>query len=92
MFGASISYISYITIITLCQEIFHIDYLRVIGYIFTMATNKPKILFVVEKELIERIDNYRFDNRINSRSEAIRRLLDECLKIHEGDNQVTPLA
>ena len=74
------------------SRIFHIDYLRVIGYIITMATDKPKILFVADKGLIKRIDDYRFDNRINSRSEAIRRLLDECLKIHEGDNQVTPLS
>jgi metal-responsive CopG/Arc/MetJ family transcriptional regulator len=48
-----------------------------------MPTEKPKILFVAEKELVERIDDYRFENRIHSRSEAIRRLLLEALKKHK---------
>ena len=37
------------------------------------------MLFVIEQDLIDRIDDYRFDNRINSRSEAVRRLLEEAL-------------
>ncbi|MFC1515626.1 hypothetical protein ACFL7E_02580 [Thermodesulfobacteriota bacterium] len=48
-----------------------------------MPTEKPKILLIVEDELLERIDDFRFGNRINTRSEAIRRLLDEALKKHE---------
>jgi metal-responsive CopG/Arc/MetJ family transcriptional regulator len=48
-----------------------------------MTTNKPKLLFVIEQELIDRIDNFRFGNRINFRSEAIRRLLEEALKKYE---------
>ena len=52
-----------------------------------MATEKPKIIFVADKELIERLDDFRFDNRINSRSEAIRRLLEEALKKYEKPEQ-----
>lgn len=45
-----------------------------------MPTEKPKILFVADAELVERLDDYRYENRIPSRSEAIRRLLEEALK------------
>ncbi len=48
-----------------------------------MPTEKPKIIFVADDELIERLDDFRFGNRINTRSEAIRRLLDEALKKYE---------
>lgn len=45
-----------------------------------MPTEKPKVLFVADEELIERIEDFRFDNRINSRSEAIRILIEAGLK------------
>jgi len=48
-----------------------------------MPTNKNILNFAVDKELMKRLDDFRFDNRINTRSEAIRRLLDEALKIYE---------
>jgi metal-responsive CopG/Arc/MetJ family transcriptional regulator len=48
-----------------------------------MTTNKPKLLFVIPKELLERIDNYRYDNHVPSRSEAVRRLIEESLKKFE---------
>jgi len=48
-----------------------------------MPTEKPKIIFVADNELLERLDDFRFDNRINTRSEAIRRLLNEALKKYE---------
>jgi len=48
-----------------------------------MPTNKPKIIFVADKDLLERLDDFRFENRINTRSEAIRRLLDNALKVNE---------
>jgi hypothetical protein len=51
-----------------------------IVYMFTMPTEKPKIIFVMEEDLLKRIDDFRFENRINSRSEAIRRLIEEGLK------------
>ena len=50
---------------------------------FFMPTQKPRILLTIDHKLIERIDDFRFENRINSRSEAIRRLIDEALKKYE---------
>lgn len=44
-----------------------------------MPSEKPKILFVANDDLIRRIDDYRFENRIKSQSEAIRRLLEAGL-------------
>ena len=48
-----------------------------------MPTEKPIITLAVEKEFLERIDDYRFENRIPTRSEAIRRLIDQALKKYE---------
>ena len=48
-----------------------------------MPTEKPKIIFVADDNLLERLDDFRFGNRINSRSEAIRRLIKEALKKYE---------
>jgi metal-responsive CopG/Arc/MetJ family transcriptional regulator len=48
-----------------------------------MPTEKPKILITLEDDLLTRIDDFRFGNRINSRSEAIRRLIEEGLKVTE---------
>jgi metal-responsive CopG/Arc/MetJ family transcriptional regulator len=48
-----------------------------------MPTEKPKVIFVADDDLLERLDDFRFDNRINSRSEAIRRLINEALKKYE---------
>lgn len=44
-----------------------------------MPTKKPKIIFVMEDDLLKRVDDFRFDNRINSRSEAIRHLIEAGL-------------
>jgi metal-responsive CopG/Arc/MetJ family transcriptional regulator len=49
-----------------------------------MTTKKPRILLTVEKELLDKIDDFRFGNRINTRSEAIRRLIYEGLKKYEN--------
>jgi len=51
-----------------------------------MPSDKPKILFVMDKELLTRIDDYRFNNRINSRSEAVRLLIEEGLRVIETSN------
>ena len=48
-----------------------------------MPTDKPKIIFIADDELLERLDDYRFESRINSRSEAIRLLIDEDQKEKE---------
>jgi metal-responsive CopG/Arc/MetJ family transcriptional regulator len=52
-----------------------------------MATNRPRILLTVDEKLVKRLDDFRFENRINTRSEAIRRLLEEALKKYEKKPQ-----
>jgi metal-responsive CopG/Arc/MetJ family transcriptional regulator len=48
-----------------------------------MTTKKTVMTFVVEKELLERINDYRFNNRIETKSEAIRLLVEKGLKEYE---------
>ncbi len=52
-----------------------------------MTTDKPRILITVDKELLELIDDFRYDNRIPSRSEAIRQLIAESLKKYEAKDK-----
>jgi hypothetical protein len=52
-----------------------------------MPTEKPKIILVMESDLLKRIDDYRFENRINSRSDAIRRLIEAGLKDSQSDEK-----
>ncbi|MBL7224675.1 MAG: helix-turn-helix domain-containing protein [Desulfobacteraceae bacterium] len=49
-----------------------------------MPTEKPKIIFVADDDLFKRIDDFRFENRINSRSEAIRVLIENALALYEA--------
>lgn len=48
-----------------------------------MLRKSPVITMVFTEELLKRIEDFRFDNRIPTRSEAIRRLLEEALKKFE---------
>ena len=48
-----------------------------------MTTKKPRILITFDENLLKRVDDFRFENRISARSEAIRRLLDDALKKYE---------
>ena len=48
-----------------------------------MPTNKPRVLLTIDEELLRRLDDFRYGNRIPTRSEAIRRLLEEALKRYE---------
>ena len=48
-----------------------------------MPTKMPWYLLPIDDELMQRLDDFRFENRINTRSEAIRRLLDDSLKRYE---------
>ena len=52
-----------------------------------MPTKKPQILLTLDEELLERIEDFRYGNRIPTRSEAIRRLITEALKIYEKKKQ-----
>ena len=49
-----------------------------------MPTEKPKILITLDENLLKRIEDFRFENRVNTRSEAIRRLLEEALVKYEN--------
>jgi metal-responsive CopG/Arc/MetJ family transcriptional regulator len=53
-------------------------------YEITMPTDKQKILITLNDLLLTRIDDFRFENRINSRSEAIRQLLEEALSAQKS--------
>lgn len=68
-------------------KLFFIAFSYRIVYMFTMPTEKPKIIFVMEEDLLKQIDDFRFGNRINSRSEAIRRLIEEGLKASDPSKQ-----
>ena len=45
-----------------------------------MPTEKPILTFAVDPELLEQINDFRFDNRIETKSEAIRILIEKGLK------------
>ena len=80
--------ITYISDISLSRNIFYIKYgilifLKLWFINRPMTTNKPRVLLTIGKDLLEKIEDFRFDNRISSRSKAIRRLLEEALKRYE---------
>jgi metal-responsive CopG/Arc/MetJ family transcriptional regulator len=52
-----------------------------------MPTKKEILNFAVDDDLMKRLDDFRFEYRINSRSEAIRRLLKEALKKYENKSK-----
>ena len=45
-----------------------------------MPTKKDILCFPADADLLKRIDDYRYENRIPSRSEAMRRLIEEGLR------------
>lgn len=38
-----------------------------------------KLIIQISKELIDKVDDYRFTNRIHSRAEAVRQLIEKAL-------------
>jgi metal-responsive CopG/Arc/MetJ family transcriptional regulator len=44
-----------------------------------MPPDKHKILLTIDQDLLERIEDFRFTNRMSSRSKAIRSLIEEAL-------------
>ena len=65
-----------------CQIVF-VAFSKEIEYRRNMPTKKPRTVLILEDELLKRVDDFRYDNRIPTRSEAIRRLLEEALKKYE---------
>jgi hypothetical protein len=45
-----------------------------------MGSDKPFLNFVVEPEMLKRLDDFRFKHRFDSRAAAIKWLLDAALK------------
>ena len=45
-----------------------------------MVTKKPQVLLTLDDELLKRIEDYRYENRIPTRSEALRKLIKIGLK------------
>jgi hypothetical protein len=44
------------------------------------ASDKPYLNFVIEPELLKRLDDFRFKHRFNTRAAAIKWLLDWALR------------
>ena len=44
-----------------------------------MSTDKPVLNFVIEPDLLKRVDDFRFKNRFDSRAAAIKWLLKAAL-------------
>jgi hypothetical protein len=51
-----------------------------------MPSKKPVITLLVDEELMERIKDFRFGNRIDSKSEALRLLIEKGLEDFENDD------
>lgn len=45
-----------------------------------MPTKNPVITLVLTDDLLKRVDDYRYENRIPTRAEAVRKLLEKGLK------------
>ena len=58
-----------------------IDIYLSVRYMTSMSeTNSERIITPMPKSLVEKIDDYRFKERIPSRAEAVRRLLEKGLQ------------
>ena len=55
-----------------------------------MPTQKPQILLTLDDKLLKRIDDYRYENRIPARSEAVRQLIEAGLKKQEKKAKKCP--
>ncbi|MDA3896773.1 MAG: ribbon-helix-helix domain-containing protein [Desulfobacteraceae bacterium] len=54
-----------------------------------MPSKKPKLLLVIDEELLQKVDDYRFENRISSRAEAVRQLMKRGLKTSKSKPNLT---
>lgn len=51
-----------------------------------MPTDNPRITFTLSQEMRQRIDEYRFDNRIKNQTQAILALIERGLAELDGGN------
>lgn len=52
-----------------------------------MATKKPILNFVVDPDLLSRIDDFRFQNRFDSRAAAVKWLIEWALNEQEKQTE-----
>jgi len=52
-----------------------------------MPTKQPVVTMIFPEELLKRVEDYRYENRIPSRTEAIRQLLEKGLKQYDKENK-----
>lgn len=52
-----------------------------------MPSKKPKVLLILDEDLLERIEDYRYENRIPARNEAIRRLIEASLEKYTNSKE-----
>jgi metal-responsive CopG/Arc/MetJ family transcriptional regulator len=45
-----------------------------------MPTKNPVVTLVLTDDLLKRVDDYRYENRIPTRAEAVRKLLEKGLR------------
>lgn len=50
-----------------------------------MPTEKHVVTVIVDERLMSEIEEYRFGNRIGSRSEALRRLIEKGLRFDQQE-------
>ena len=53
-----------------------------------MATNKPRYTIIVDEDLLDKIEDFRYTERFPSRSEATLVLIEAGLKYFEKGNSV----
>ena len=61
----------------------YVEKSRKFDYKGIMPTEKTILTFAADSELLERLNDFRFENRIETRSEAIRMLVEQGLKDYE---------
>jgi metal-responsive CopG/Arc/MetJ family transcriptional regulator len=55
-----------------------------------MPTEKPRYTIIVDDDLLERIDDFRFENRYASRSAATLELIKRGLEVMENEEPQKP--
>jgi len=55
-----------------------------------MPTKKPILTFVADKDLCDKLTDFRFEHRIDSKSEAIRMLIEAGLRYYENNDWNKP--
>ena len=52
-----------------------------------MPTKQPVITMIFSEKLLNRVEDYRYENRIPTRTEAIRQLLEKGLEQYEKETK-----